>query len=189
MAERDPWKARTRRELIIEVWEKLDCESVGTLELEKISAEVKKRFGEGAVDSPAAMARILADEGAELRHHEVLEQDFRWRANNIYDALFRNVLKFSTLEEAAGSIRKLDNLRRQFEKKNDRIGLNLVRQTALKGKKRAQMMENSSRISERKRFEKGEIAQWFSIWLNSPELFEEWLELRQKSAEFKERFG
>ena len=30
------WNARTKRDLIIEVWERLDCESVGRIELEAI---------------------------------------------------------------------------------------------------------------------------------------------------------
>src|SRR3712207_9549549 len=40
-----------------------------------------------------------ADEGAELRHAEVLEMDARWRAADPYEAMFRNVLKFSSFEE------------------------------------------------------------------------------------------
>ncbi|HVG28630.1 MAG TPA: hypothetical protein VM864_02820, partial [Pyrinomonadaceae bacterium] len=62
------WRARTKRELMIEVWEHLDCETVGAEELEKIVAAVRERFDGGAVESPAAVARLLADEGAELRH-------------------------------------------------------------------------------------------------------------------------
>ena len=74
------WKARTKRDLIIEVWERLDCETVGARELEAIAEAVRGRFGEGAEESPAIVARLLADEGAELRHAEVLEADARWRA-------------------------------------------------------------------------------------------------------------
>src|SRR5438067_1438283 len=117
------WQARTKRELIIEAWEHLDCETVGARELEEIAAVVSARFGAGAVESPAQVARLLADEGAELRHAEVLEADARWRTQDPYEAMFRNVLKFSTFEEAAVSIRRLDNLRKQFKRTNDREGL------------------------------------------------------------------
>src|SRR5215210_1078544 len=107
------WQARTKRELMIEVWEHLDCESVGAKELEAVSEAVSARFGEGAVESPARIARVLADEGAELRHAEVLELDARWRTADPYDAMFRNVLKFSTFDEAVASLKRLDNLRRE----------------------------------------------------------------------------
>ena len=76
----DRSKARTKAELIIEVWEHLDCESVGAKELEAIQRAVRDRFGAGAVASPASIARTLADEGAVLRHPEVIECDASWRA-------------------------------------------------------------------------------------------------------------
>jgi hypothetical protein len=183
------WKARTKRDLIIEVWERLDCESVGARELEAIVEVVRDRFGEGAVESPAALARLLADEGAELRHAEVLEMDARWRTADPYEAMFRNVLKFSTFEEAAASIKRLDNLRKQFQRKGDREGLRRVRETVLKGKQRAQMIARNASVNERKRAEKAEIAEWFTVWLNQPEIFPDWLALRQRAPEFRARFG
>jgi hypothetical protein len=182
------WKSRTKRDLMIEVWEHLDCETVGARELEAVMDAVRERFGEGAVESPAAIARLLADEGAELRHSEVLAADARWRAADPYEAMFRNVLRFSTFEEAAASIRRLDNLRRQFARTGDREGLRLVREEALKGKRRAQMIARNASVGERKRAEKAEIAEWFTVWLNQPELFDDWLSLRQSSKDFRARF-
>src|SRR5205085_5350789 len=93
------WKSRTKRDLMIEVWEGLDCESVGARELEAVTEAVRERFGEGAVESPAATARLLADEGAEHRHAEVLDMDARWRTQDPYEAMFRNVVKFSNFDE------------------------------------------------------------------------------------------
>ncbi|HYO63411.1 MAG TPA: hypothetical protein VER08_07120 [Pyrinomonadaceae bacterium] len=182
------WKARTKRELMIEVWERLDCESVGAQELEAVAEAVRGRFGEGAVDSPASVARLLADEGAELRHAEVLELDARWRTADPYEAMFRNVLKFSDFAQAASSIKQLDNLRRQFDRKGDRDGLRRVRDTVLKGKNRAEMIARNPAVNERKRAEKAEIAQWFTVWLNQPEIFQDWLYLRQRSPDFRQRF-
>src|SRR5205814_868075 len=137
---------------------------------------------------PEAIGRVLADEGAELRHSEVLAADAHWRAADPYEAMFRNVLKFSTFEEAAASIRRLDNLRRQFARTGDREGLRLVREAALKGKRRAQMISRNGSVGERKRAEKAEIAEWFTVWLNQPELFDDWLGLRQSSKDFRARF-
>ena len=187
MAQRE-WQARTKRELMIEVWEHLDCESVGAKELEAVREAVRGRFGEGAVESPARVARVLADEGAELRHAEVLEMDARWRTQDPYEAAFRNVLKFSTFEEAAASIRRLDNLRKQFRRKDDREGLRRVQETVLKGKQRAQMIARNQSVNERKRAEKAEMAEWFTVWLNQPDIFEDWLALRLASKDFRARF-
>ncbi len=185
----DKWKARTKRDLMIEVWEHLDCESVGAKELEQIAGEVRERFGAGAVDSPAMIARVLADEGAELRHAEVLELDVRERSLDPYDAMFRNVLKFSTFEQAANSIKQLDNLRKKFAREKDQAGLRRVQETALKGKQRAAMIARNRNVDERKRAEKAEIVEWFTVWLQAPELFSSWLELRQRAADFREKFS
>jgi hypothetical protein len=188
VTKRREWKARTKRDLMIEVWEHLDCESVGAKELESVMGAVGERFGAGAVESPASVARLLADEGAELRHAEVLELDARWRTADPYEAMFRNVLKFSTFDEAAASIKRLENLRRQFRRSDDREGLRRVGDAALKGKQRAQMIARNPSVNERKRAEKAEIAEWFTVWLNQPDIFEDWLGLRRDSKDFRERF-
>lgn len=183
------WKSRTKNDLIIEVWEKLDCESVGAKEIEAIETAVRGKFGESAVDSPMIIARLLADEGAQLRHSEIMELDVKRRLESPYDAMFRNILKFSDFKETLISIRRLENLRRKFAKDNDKQGLRLVRETALKGKNRALMIAKNRKIDARKRAEKAEIAEWFTLWLGSPEVFENWVLLRQNSKDFKEKFG
>ena len=189
MAKKDGWESRTKRELVIEVWERLDCETVGEGELESIYEALRGRFGDGALESPAALARQLADEGAELRHAEVLEMDARWRTADPYDAMFRNVLRFADFNQAAASLKRLDNLRRQFERKKDTEGLRRVRDTALKGKQRAQMIAGNKKIDARKRAEKEEIAGWFTVWLQTPEIFDDWLSLRRLSPDYIDRFG
>jgi len=187
--EKHEWKSRTKHDLMIEVWEHLDCETVGATELETIQSVVRERFGEGALESPVAVARLLADEGAELRHAEVLELDVRYREADPYEPMFRNVLKFSTFAQAAASLRNLENLRRQFARTKDREGLRRVHEVALKGKQRAQMIARNRNVDEKKRAEKAEIAEWFSVWLKQPEIFNDWLELRQRSKDFRTRFA
>jgi hypothetical protein len=186
---RGEWKARTKRELMIEVWEHLDCETVGARELREIMDAVRERFDGGAIESPATIARLLADEGAELRHAEVLEADARWRTVDPYEPMLRNVLRFSDFDQAANSIRRLENLRKQLARKKDEEGLRRVRETALRGKQRAQMIAANKSVAERKRAEKEEIAQWFTIWLQTPEMFDDWVALRRGSKDFRKRFG
>lgn len=174
---------------MIEVWEKLDCESVGAKEIEAIELVVREKFGQSAVEMPMRIARLLADEGAELRHHEILELDVQRRLESPYDPMFRNILKFSDFKQTLISIRQLENLRKKFTAEKDREGLNRVRETALKGKRRAQMIAGNEKVEAQKRAEKQEVAEWFALWLQSPEIFENWVELRRKSKDFIERFG
>ena len=105
---RSDWKARTKNELIIEVWEWLDCESVGAAELRQIAEIVSEHYGPGAVESPVRVARLLADEGAELRHPEILEIDVAWRAHDKYAPMLHNLLKFSDLTQAAQTLREME---------------------------------------------------------------------------------
>lgn len=174
---------------MIEVWETLDCESVGAKEIVAIEEAVRERFGASAVELPMKIARLLADEGAELRHAEILELDVERRLESPYDAMFRNILKFSDFRQTKVSIRNLENLRQKFSRDKDKEGLRLVRETALKGKSRAAMIAKNPKVDEKKRDEKAEIAEWFTIWLQSPEIFENWIELRRNSKDFKERFS
>jgi hypothetical protein len=60
----------------------------------------------------------------------------------------------------------------------------LVRKLVLWGKQRAQSLAASGRVSSEKRQEKREIANWFRIWLESPSLFLNWLEVRKQTEEF-----
>ena len=59
----------------------------------------------------------------------------------------------------------------------------------LKGKQRAASLGASPRVSPEKRREKQEIAAWFRVWLETPDLFFDWLELRKQSEEFQDAFG
>lgn len=183
------YNSRTKIDLIIEVWERLDCESVGAKEIAAVENAVRENFGAGAVESPMILARLLADEGAELRHAEIMELDVERRLESPYDAMFRNVLKFSDFKQALVSIRRLENLRKKFTAEKDREGLRLAREIGIKGKRRAQMIGNNEKVAPGKRAEKREIAEWFTIWLQNPEVFESWVTLRQNSPDFKENFG
>ncbi len=182
------WKSRTKNDLIIEVWEALDCENIGAKEIIAIENAVRTHFGNSAVESPMRIARLLADEGAELRHAEILELDVERRQESPYHPMFRNILKFSDFKQTLTSIHNLENLRRKFLSENDKEGLRLVRETAIKGKSRAQMISKNEKVEEKKRAEKAEIAEWFTIWLGSPEVFENWVQLRQKSKDFIQKF-
>jgi hypothetical protein len=185
----DRSSARTKDELIIEVWEQLDCESVGAKELEAIQGAVRDRFGAGAVESPASIARTLADEGAVLRHPEVIECDAGWRERGFQQSLLPETVNFDGLNEAADSIKRLDRLRQELEQSSRHSDLARLREAVQSIRKDRLRVARSKVIEEKTRLEAGEIAEWLNVWLNSPELFADWLDLRRRAAEFRARFS
>jgi hypothetical protein len=184
MSKQQKWRAKTREELIIEVWESLDCDSVGAAELENIQRIVEERFGRGAVESPAAIARTVADEGAMLRHPEVLEYDSTWRANR-----FSEDLDFSTLESAALSLKRLDDLRAEIDRRNDRLDMKMLLDAVKEYKGDLLLVSRSKVPNQAIRAQAQEIALWLDVWLQQPELFADWLSLRTSTQEFVQKFG
>lgn len=183
------WNARTKDELIIEVWEKLDCESVGAAEIEAIETAVAAEYGQAAVDSPMIIARLLADEGAELRHPEIMRLFVERASDRPYDAAFRNLMDTESLRGALRSIRELNNLRQKYAADNDREGIRLARQTALDTKRKLKAAIDNPRTGGVERSLSIEISEWLSVWLQTPDIFNDWVELRRRSAGFRETFG
>jgi hypothetical protein len=179
------WESRNKQDLVIEVWEKLDCESVGASEIEAIEAAVEGQYGKAAVDSPMVIARQLADEGAELRHSEIMELYIRRAEDRPYDAALRNVLKLDSLASALHSINDLENIRRKYTADGDKHGLRHARELAVEAKGRLR-----SRIDvDVDRQIAVEINEWLAHWLQTPQLFPDWVEMRQRSRDFIEKFG
>jgi hypothetical protein len=183
------WKSRNKTELMIEVWEKLDCESVGAIEIEAIETAVESVFGKPAVESPMRIARLLADEGAELRHDEIMELYLKRASDRPYDAVFVNLFELHDLRAAIKSIRQMENLRRKFETDGDREGLRLLREKAIAEKDAQLAIAKKVKTGARSRLEAKEIAEWLTIWLQSPDLFENWVKLRRTSSDFTSKFG
>lgn len=182
--------SRNKSDLIIEKWEELDCESVGRVELEAIEAAVRERFGEAAVDRPMTLARCLADEGAVLRHSEIMQLHLeRFEAASQRDPAFLNILNVSSLQKAAASLRDLENLRRKYAADGDAEGLRLVTAKAREGREIALAAAARPNAEETEIVVNNEIAEWFTIWLQSPVMFGAWIEVRLASKEFIERFG
>ena len=183
------WKSRTKYDLIMEVWEALDCESIGRAELEAITEAVVGRFGEGAIETPMKLARMLADEGAELLHAEILAFDVERRTEDAYAAAFRNLVKFGDFRQAETTLKNLENLRQKFARENNREGLRRLRAKTVQAMERALMISKNRKVAADKREEKAEIAEWFKIWLETPEIFPAWLSLRKRSPDFQKRFA
>ena len=187
--------ARTRDELTMEVWLGLGRPAVGENELCEIQRAMAKRFGAGAVNSPAAIARLLADAGAELRHPEIIEFDARWRQTQIE----KDVADFAVfgrfdpakplrLKQAETLIGKLEKLRKKFERAGDAQALRTLRDEAVNARQTVQSLVKNEKLSQRIRGEQSEITEWLAVWIKTPTLFAEWLELRKRSPDFRQRF-
>lgn len=186
------WSGRTKRDLILEVWEALDCESVGARELEQIQQALREKFGDGALTSPAAIARTVADEGAVLRHPEVSDSDLKWRQENLDEQGFRGFqteLDFVSLSTAFASMVKLEEKRLELQTDDDTKRLNQLRDIVVDARKDSLLRARSKIIVEDERAQAKEISHWLTVWLQAPELFSDWLDLRRRSPEFRKIFG
>lgn len=160
----------------------------------QVLADLVKRLGNDSI-SPATMARLLADEGAELRHPEVIEFDAQWREAQLATRgeKFAEISQLVSagrlsLDRAEALISKLETLRLEFESTGDQPGQVELRGLALETRQRAQAMAKSRRLSDSERAEQLEIDEWIKVWLQTPALFKDWLELRRRSEEFRSKF-
>jgi hypothetical protein len=163
---------RTKELLIIDAWKPLDKEVVGATELELIRESIADRFG--ADVSPGSIARALADHGARLGHPEILQADARWRERNLF--FTPEDLTLDTLEDATALMEKLDSLRGHLEKPRMEQLYQQVRQL------KAELELMPANLGQ-------ELGQWLTIWLQNPQIFREWLDLRRATADFRDRFG
>ena len=187
--------ANIRREFIHSAWQGLGRPVVGKNELRRMQKLLTAQFG-SAHESPAALARILADAGAELRHPEVIETDARWRAARIESASkkFRDLESLTaggrpSLQQVEALIRKLEELRLAFERDADREALAVLTSVAADIRRVAEVFASDGTKKEPERLEQVEIAEWLKVWLQTPKLFTNWIELRKRSDEYRQSFG
>ena len=123
--------------------------------------------------SPASIARTQADHGAPLVHPDVLNADVSWRSQRLFTA---EELNFDT---AAAAVAWMEELPRR----------NPPREPVLSLKRELELVATSSRTSEKERQLASEIAQWLKVWLQNPQIFDDWFTLRRETAEFLQLFG
>jgi len=188
-------KDEVTRSRIIELWKQLGRPDVGAKELETIERALRDECTEDDPLTAAVIARILAEEGAGLRHPEVLEFDARQRAKQI-QIHARPFLEIQPLlinqplsiNQAKDLIERLDKLRNKFENEADLQSLEQLRSIAIDARKTAQLL-SKKRASDADRAEQSEIAEWFAVWIKTPNLFDDWIELRRRSTEFRQKFA
>jgi len=165
----------TKDQLILEVWKNTGSDIVSAPELESIQQALSERFG--SESSPASIARVLADDGARLRHPEILQSDTRWREQQYF--FTPDDLAFDSVDAAFGFIEKLQQAHDQPS----------LRQSVLQIKQELDLLVAMPMAPPKRRAVAREAAQWLTIWLQNPQIFPEWLDLRRSTAEFQELFG
>jgi hypothetical protein len=151
-------------------------EVVGAPELESIQETIAERFGTSV--GPASIARALADHGVRLGHPEILQADLLWRERN---QLFTpEDLTFGTIDAANALIEKIESLGQQSENEH-------LRHEVRQFKTELDLLAANDKAPNRELAQ--EIAQWLTIWLQTPQIFSEWLSLRRSTADFQARFS
>lgn len=167
--------ATTKDQVILEIWKRSGNDLVTAHELNLIQRALSERFGSDA--SPASIARVLADYGARLAHPEVLQSDTRWRERQ--HSFTSDDLAFDSITAAFAFIEKL----RQAEDQSS------LRQSVQLIKHELDYLAGSSTAPANRRAVAREAAQWLTVWLQNPQIFSEWLDLRRSTNEFRELFG
>ena len=130
----------TKKQVIIELWRETGKQSAGAPELELIQQGLSARLG--ASESPASIARTLADHGVLLRHPEIIEADLRWREDRMNALFSPEELNFGTLEVATALIEKIERLRQEFE--SDEAKLEQLRQSVRRIKSELELMSEAA---------------------------------------------
>ena len=181
-------------ELTVKLWLEHGRPPIDAQFLEAVQSELAQRFGSDAM-SPACVARLLADEGAELRHPEIIEFDVHWRESLVKSRMDKlaEVDQLSSgarlkIDEAGVLISKMEKLRQEFERDNDAARLDELKTLAADARQRADAIGKNRRLEGKVRLEQSEIAEWLKVGLQPPARFEKCLELRRRSEEFRSKF-
>jgi hypothetical protein len=173
---------KTKKVLILDTAREIAATKWTPAEIEQLRRKLLAEHGEAGKTGADYIAEVLKGEGWKV----VLTQ--REEAEEEYEEEFEDLLHFKTLEDAEVSLTRLDELMRKFRAHGERAAVERVLDVARLGKRRAEMIARNRKVDVHKRAEKEEIADWFRIWLETPDAFFDWLDLRKQSPEFQKKF-
>ena len=168
--------ARTKKSVIRQYLERARPAHIGAEEAAAIRGELTRVLGPQARISQEYLLDVLAELGARVDaelggiSREVLE-----------------LLHFDTLEAAEATLHALDQRYQTCRSRNEPGLAEECRRGAMRVRRRAALIARNRKVAADKRTEKEEIAQWFTIWLQTPDLFFDWLALRKQSEDFRKR--
>lgn len=178
--------AKSKKQIILDLKLARGLEHAGVDEIHALQADLRERLGPHGKTSASYIAKVLRADGVRVSYNDryvdlVLPEPYARRLEGL--------LKFRDLTAAESSLRKLDDAYREYRSASDRQGTSFVRTLVMKGRERAESITGNPRVGAEKRREKEEIAHWFKLWLELPDLFFDWLEMRKRSEGFQHVFS
>jgi hypothetical protein len=173
---------RTKKEMILQTAREIGAQRYTIAEIDQLRRRLLAEYGEEGKTASDYIADVLKEAGFKV----VLT--LQEEAEDQYEEEFEDLLHFKTLEDAEVSIMRLDELMRKFQTHGERAAVERVLNVARLGKRRAEMISRNPKVEPQKRAEKEEIANWFRIWLETPDVFFDWLDVRKQSPEFQSKF-
>jgi len=173
---------RTKKALILETAREIKVQQWTPAEIDQLRRRLLAEHGEAGKAASDYIADVLQDAGQKVSLNQQEE------AEEHYEEEFEDLLHFKTLTDAEVSIMRLDELMRKFRAHVENAAVERVLNVARLGKRRAEMIARNHKVDAQKRTEKEEIAGWFRIWLETPDAFFDWLEVRKQSPEFRAKF-
>ena len=180
---KDSGESASKKELILETARALEKQRFTPAEIEQIRRRLIAHLGPAQGKTlPDYIVSVLKDAG--LRVVWSTQSD----AEDQYEEEFDDLLHFSTFTEAEMCLVRLDELLRKFMVEAQGHPAERVREIARLGRRRAEMIAHNHKVEPQKRGQKEEIARWFGIWLETPDAFFDWLEVRKQSPDFQKKF-
>ena len=178
-----PTKQLTKKQAILQIARGLSTLKFTPAEVEQIRRQLIAHMGAAGKTSSDYVVSVLEDAGLRVVWSTRADTEGR------YEEEFHDLLRFSTLEEAEMCLVRLDELLHKFRTAGERAAAERVLEVARLGRRRAEMIARNSKVETEKREEKEEVAHWFAIWLETPDAFFDWLDLRKQSPDFQKRFA
>ena len=175
-----------KKQILLDFFQAGGKRSLEARDLQAARNELRRHLGPRDRTSLGYIASILQDAGYKVRYEDRYSDPLMPEP---YARRLKGTLEFHDLASAEASLLRLDAMCREYSGAGDALGVKLVRALVTKGKLRARSLAANPRVQAPKRLEKKEIAGWFQVWLETPDLFRDWLVLRKSSDEFSSLFG
>ena len=173
---------KSKKDLILETAREIGASKWTLAEIDQLRRRLQAEHGDAGKTSSEYIGDVLKTAGWKVLL--TLQEE----AEEQYEEEFEDLLHFKTLEDAEVSVMRLDELMRKFRSQGEHAAVERVLNVARLGKRRAEMISRNPKVEAPKRAEKEEIANWFRIWLENPDAFFDWLDLRKQSPEFQSKF-
>src|SRR5262245_7049995 len=177
-------KRKSKRELVLDIYDNEAMGEVTAREIAVINQALIEEYGEGGAMTPAEIARILHDEDLPVRFDQIFRM---MTTTEKYENAFSRFLENDDFAEAEKSIRGIDELYRKFKQAGDKAGVRFAFEAARAARQNAIDLSQLSHLPTAERREQAEIAEWFAVWLQTPDLFTEWVGLRKTAIEKQKR--